>query len=472
MVWPSSIRFIALPSLVFSTLFLWNGLVYLLVVRTFPAEANERRKFLYFSFTSISLALYSFSTFNLYCSPSYEIAAFWQRLEFVALVFFYIFFVLFSAKLLELKKIYWKTVAPFPALLFLPFIFFNELFLTSTPAPKTFSLLGYHTQILEVTLGPLAYAFLGWCLANLFYLALRWTQYQRRHFEKISLPISFALFALAAVNDSLVAARVYQFYYLLEAGFLGYIFSMGVGLFRSYVEAAQQLARKSKEVEALNEEMQFLLSSISHDLMAPLVSIRGFMELLEESDGSHHEEDKHYLERIKINAVHMAQMLEGIVSFLRIGRVELPREQVDLKKVVGEVMVILGEESKAPGRVIEMPKQWPEIFSSERGIKQILLNLLQNAIKYASGEAGPILLDFSSTPQGFLIAVANPGPSIPPEMKEKIFKPFFQIHQKMPGSGMGLAIVKKTAENLGGRAWLDESYTKGVRFCVSLPGQK
>ena len=469
MTWPLHIRGISLPSLVFCTLFLWNGFVYLVVFRILNTTRIEQKKFLYFGLTSIALAWYSYSTFNLYSSEVFETASGWQGMQFVALVFLFIFFALFCTSYLNLNHWYWNTLLPVITLLFLPFIFRKDLFLTENPAPKVFILLGHHTRILEVEFGPLAYVFIVWCFANLSYLALCWIKFQKRHLGKFSLPFPFLIFGLAAINDTLVATQVYRFYYLLELGFLGYIFSMGFSLFSKYVEANKQLLKKTEEVEALNEEMQFLLSSISHDLTAPLVSIRGFIKLLQETDEKEDVDRVHYLERIQINSDHMTQMLEGITAFLRIGRVVVKIEPVDLHHVVQEVMAILGDARERPNTVIELPKKWPKFNSSVNGVKQILLNLFQNALKYSHPDKHYVKLAVVEQDMGIIMTVEDEGPGISLEMKEKIFNPFFRLHSQTPGAGMGLAIVRKTAENLGGRVWLDPDYVLGSRFCVFLP---
>jgi signal transduction histidine kinase len=462
------LRLISIPSVVFCTLFLWNGLFYLFLSRLMPVELRERRKTLFFGLTALAMALYSFSTIFLYSAPTLHFVIFWQRLQFASAVLLFIFFILFSAQHLALKNIYWQGILPILSLLFIITIFLPGLVIGIQPAPKIFTYFGHSTKIMEFAFTPLATLFVAWALASTFYLGWEWFRYYQRHIKQFAIPISFTLFLIAGINDFLVAQQVYRFFYVFEIGFLGYIVSMGFQLFNDYAAATRHLTQKTHEVEALNEELRFFVSSMSHDLSNPLVSIRGFLDILEGMEVGDPKQQE-YLGRVKSNAEQMQQMLSDLLQLARIGRVEETVERVDFKKVMTEIRMILGGEKLLEGATLEQPNHWPSIYSSEKGIKQILMNLIHNALKFSPKGKAHVIVDCQAQGGGVLINVSDQGPGIPAEMKERIFSPFFRLQHQIPGTGMGLAIVKKTAENLGGRVWLDISYREGARFCVYLP---
>jgi signal transduction histidine kinase len=464
---PEIIRKVSLPSVVFCTLFLWSGVVYLGFARILPLAREERLRYLLFGLTSIGLSLVSYATFRLYSSVALADSLFWCRLQMAATLPVFITFVLFTSLTLKLHRGYFFRILPVVTLLFMPFVYMKGGFFQEAASITTFAFASHTTRIIEAEPGPVFYLFLAWVLPNLIYLAYAWIQHYRRHLEGAALPLGFSIFVLCLFNDMMVVTKVYSFFYLAELGFSVFILSMGVQLFKHYVVGMHRLDAKTKEVAALNEEMQFLVGTMSHDLKAPLISIRGFAELLEEDIASESPKSRSFLGRIQANADQMLGLIEDLLNYIKVGWVLEDRGPVDLKKVLEEVLLQLaGSDPSLPGR-LEAPASWPALNSSAKGLRHILLNLLQNAAKFCP--RGKIQLTYSKKPDGLELAVSDGGPGVTKELREQIFDPFFRSQREVPGSGMGLAIVKKTAERLGGRVWLDEEYKRGACFRVFLP---
>ena len=462
---PETIRKVSLPSLVFCTLFLWNGIVYLGFSRILPLGREERSRYLFFGLTSLGLAVCSFGTFWLYSSPGLAESLFWCQLQIAATLPAFITFVLFTSLSLHIHRIYFFRIVPWLSLLFAPFIFIEGMFFKNAPSVTVFSLGSHSTRVLEAEPGPVFFLYLLWVIPNLFYLAVAWIRYYRQHLEGVALPLGFSIFVLSLINDIMIVTKVYSFFYLAEFGFAVFILSMGVQLFKHYVEGMRLLDAKTREVAALNEEMQFLVGAMSHDLKAPLISIRGFADLLEEE--SDQEKSRNFLRRIEANADQMLGLIEDILNYIKVGWVLRDRGPVEVAKVLDEVLLQLaGSDPTLPSRLVT-PERWPPLHSSAKGLRHILLNLLQNAAKFCP--QGKIHLDCTRRPGGVELTVSDEGPGVAPELRDQIFAPFFRSHRGVPGSGMGLAIVKKTAERLGGKAWLDLAPRRGACFKVYLP---
>lgn len=465
---PDTLRRVSLPSAVFFTLFLWNGLAYLGFARILPLKTEQRLRFFLFGLISLSLAIYSIATFELYSAVDLRMILFCNQLQLAAMVPAFIFFVLFTTSYLEVPRFYFHKVVPILTLIFIPFLFWDGMFFIPALESRTFAFFGYTSRIKEAQLGPFYFLFLAWTLPHVFFLGWRWFRRYRENFQSWALPAGIALFVAGVINDILVAMQVYRFFYVIETGFAILVLTMAFQLFKFYVLTVRELEARTREVAALNEEVQFLVGAISHDLKAPLISIRGFSELLSAQKTESEEKRSDFLRRIEANAGQMLEWIDDLIHFMKVGWVLGENEQVNLAKTAREVEDILLSECRSRAIAVAWPEGWPAFSSSTKGVKQILLNLLQNAVKF-SPEGSSVEIRCFRDRGGIQLWVEDHGPGVPPELREKIFQPFFRQHRQVPGSGMGLAIVKKTAEKLGGRVWLDTDYAGGARFCVYLP---
>ncbi len=464
MIWPPQIRLLSVPSIVFFTLFFWNAVVYGIFSRILPVKGAERKKFLYFALTSFFLASYTFGSIMLYSAPGYEAAYFWNKWQLSSVVPVCSFFILFSSSQLGILSPYWTRVVPLVTLVFLPFVFIDGLFVLPNPSPKVMGFSFYHTRIYEGQLGVLGIPFFVWVLANIFVLARKWGQTFRGRWPERVLLVGFVIFLLAVINDILVVTEVYRFFYILELGFAAFILAMSFGLFHDYLE-------KSRQVQALNEEMRLLMSTISHDFNSPLISIEGFSQRLRDSLSEPQGQLDHFMERIQVNTQHLRDLVSDLADLLKIGRVSEDCCWVDPRSVLRQVLGILDTARINPHPRIQLPEECPRVWASEKRLKQIFLNLFQNSLKYSPPERVWIRLAWEERPGGILFSLEDHGPGIPAALREKVFTPFFRELRQQPGSGLGLAIVKKCVENLGGRIWVDPEGGVGARFCFLSPNK-
>jgi len=468
MLWPSHIRLISLPSIVCCTLFLWNALVYLNFARRARMREDFPEKYFYFGFTSLALALYSFGTFNLYSSDQLFVATFWQRWQLACTILIFICFVLFSVKHLQIRSFYLEKILPLVSLLFLPFVFIGEFFFHPVAVPKKFIIFSYSTQILEADIGPVAIVYFAWLLANLLYLAKLYFRYYEKHRGRSFLFVALIFFMAAAVNDIFVASESYTFFYLLEWGFVIYILAWSFQLFDDYLAALQEVVNKTEEVQGLNEEMNFLVRTISHDFRAPLISVQGFVQILQEKNPEDSAKSKDFLRRIGNNADRMLDLLEDLSTYLKIGRVSHDDSEVNLNALGDELWDLLVPR-RFPDAVAEWDLKYPVWHGSEKRLRQILMNLMENALKYSNKGKEWVRIASRDEKGGLLLTVEDRGLGVPEDCREKVFEPFFRQTNEVPGTGLGLAIVKKASEDLGGRAWIDSREAPGTLVCVWLP---
>jgi len=188
------------------------------------------------------------------------------------------------------------------------------------------------------------------------------------------------------------------------------------------------------------------LSFISHELRTPLTAIIGFAETILANKDMTKKEIINIVKKILLSAKHMNSLIEDISTFNKLNReTTLHLEKVNLKKLIYEVLSIL-EVSASPNVeiVFNYPTDIPtEIETDSTKLKQILMNIIENAIKYTNQGYVRIDVNYENNTKHFIITIQDTGPGIPEEELKDIFKPFLRLAKDKPGSGLGLAIVKK-----------------------------
>ncbi len=235
----------------------------------------------------------------------------------------------------------------------------------------------------------------------------------------------------------------------------------------------QRVSERTAQLEASNKELEDFSYSVSHDLRAPLRSIGGFAEII----GRRHrkglsEEAQHYFDNIIEASSHMSQLIDDLLSYSRLGRRSVPYQPVPLSKVLARVTDNLDGHIVETQANLNIPKDLPIVSGNEILLGQIFANLIDNALTYHRPNLPPkIVLDYKAGPNHVIISVADEGIGIPFEYHDKIFNILQRLHSQddYPGTGIGLAIVKKTVQLLGGRVWVKSAIGEGSIFYVELP---
>ncbi|MFL6248551.1 MAG: sensor histidine kinase [Thermoanaerobaculia bacterium] len=234
------------------------------------------------------------------------------------------------------------------------------------------------------------------------------------------------------------------------------------------------LRRKTLALESANKELESFAATVSHDLRAPIGSIAGFAQALEEDYAPRLDETgRDCIHWIKHSAKQMSELIEGILQMARLARTEVHRTDVDLSRIAREIAETLQRAN--PERDVEfvIPQG---IFANgdERLLHVVLDNLLGNAFKFTSKRPGARIevgtRDDSGTAAFY---VRDNGAGFAPEHAAKMFRPFQRLHseKEFSGTGIGLATVHRIVERHGGRMWAEGEPGKGatVYFTTGIP---
>jgi PAS domain S-box-containing protein len=249
---------------------------------------------------------------------------------------------------------------------------------------------------------------------------------------------------------------------------------------RKRAEAA--LVAAKQEAEAANRAKSQFLATVSHELRTPLNAVIGFSEAVLAGATGPASLDRcvEYLDLIHSAGLHLRALIEDILDVSRIeaGKTELDEEEADPAELVRTSARLLEHRATAAGLelVCRIDPATPQRMRLDaRRIRQILLNLAGNAIKFTP-EGGKVTLHIRSCPQGVEIEVADTGIGIAPEHHAKVWQAFYQadssLSRRHQGSGLGLAIVRHFAEAHGGTVALDSAPGRGTRLTVTLPSSR
>lgn len=237
----------------------------------------------------------------------------------------------------------------------------------------------------------------------------------------------------------------------------------------------EQQEANRRAVEAAAAELQTLIYSVSHDLRNPILSILGYLDVLEQDfSGQLPEDGAHYLERISVNAIYMQNLIQDLLELSRIGRNEPPSHQVPL----GELAASVAQEIQVlhPQCVVTISGEFPSVWMSELRARQLLTNLLENAAKYSPDDPRVEVSAQASPDGGATLLIVDHGLGIPDRHREKAFEVFERLSAAttdIPGTGMGLPICKRIIESVGGSITLEGPETgaeSGTTVRLSFPG--
>ncbi len=241
---------------------------------------------------------------------------------------------------------------------------------------------------------------------------------------------------------------------------------------RAARELAEARAALVEELERKNKELEAFSYSVSHDLRAPLRSIDGFSKILLEDYAAELDlKGQGYLQRVRVAAQRMAELIDDLLLLSRVSRSELRREHVDLS---GMAHLVVAELQRSdPDRSVEARVEEGLFVDADgRLMKIVLENLLGNAWKF-TGKVQDATIEFAvrNLPDGKAYAVRDNGAGFNKVHAEKLFNPFQRLHSEadFPGTGIGLASVHRIIDRHGGRVWAEGAVGAGATFFFTLP---
>jgi light-regulated signal transduction histidine kinase (bacteriophytochrome) len=239
-------------------------------------------------------------------------------------------------------------------------------------------------------------------------------------------------------------------------------------------ELNRQLEGKVEQISDVNRELEAFSYSVSHDLRAPLRHVAGFASKLEVHLGDMADErSRHYIEVIGSSARRMAQLIDDLLVFSRLGRGALRLQAVDMQSLVDEARAQL--DSELGGRQVEWRVgSLPIVIGDENMLRTVWQNLLGNAIKYTGGRDKAIVsVSVQRTFMGdYEFSITDNGAGFDMQYAGKLFGVFQRLHRasEFPGNGIGLANVRRIISRHGGRTWAEGELDHGATFHFSLPG--
>ena len=233
-----------------------------------------------------------------------------------------------------------------------------------------------------------------------------------------------------------------------------------------------RVRQRTLQLEEANKELEDFVYSVSHDLRAPLRSISGFAQIIDRRHrASLNEEAGHYFDNIIKASGQMGALIDDLLNFSRLGRKGVKSGTVSLDRVFERVMETLSAKVQETDARIHMPGHMPTFQGDLTLATHVFINLLENALKYRKPDEPPrINVGIEMESNSFWVSVADNGIGIPPEYHEKIFNIFQRLHSDAdyPGTGIGLAAVKKAVQIMGGGIRVESEPGKGSIFWIRL----
>ena len=227
--------------------------------------------------------------------------------------------------------------------------------------------------------------------------------------------------------------------------------------------------RLIKALEGTNRELDQFAYVTSHDLKAPLRGIGSLAEWIEEDLGAALTGDvRRKMDLLRGRVVRMEALIQGILDFSRAARTAGKHEDVDVKKLVHEVIELLAPQP--PGRV-EIAGELPVLHTARVSLQQVLMNLVSNALKHAGRADARVVISASDGGDDWEFRVRDNGPGIASQYHERVWGIFqtLEARDKVENTGIGLAIVKKIVEGRGGRVAIESAAGQGATFCFTWP---
>jgi len=241
-------------------------------------------------------------------------------------------------------------------------------------------------------------------------------------------------------------------------------------------ERTKELAQANIQLKEIDRLKSEFLATMSHELRTPLNSIIGFTGIiLQGIAGEINEEQRKQLSMIYESAKHLLSLINDILDLSRIesGKMEVSMERFKIQDVVSEVSQSLSPmiSQKNLRLIIEIPDETPEIYSDRKKVLQILLNLVNNAVKFT--EKGEIRIKCKFDKDNLEVCVSDTGVGIKEESMKYLFEAFRQVdgtaRRRYEGAGLGLHLCRKLVTLLGGKMWAESEYGKGSSFTFTLP---
>ena len=279
---------------------------------------------------------------------------------------------------------------------------------------------------------------------------------------------------LVAAVRALADGRIYVSPSVIDT--LTYSFLSTISELNASRDKQQQLLDeiqvKNRELERQNAELERFTYSVSHDLRAPLVTIKGFIGLLQQDLASENRDAVDAdINQIAGATDNMARQLDELLELSRVGRLVSPPVEIDLADMVSSVITMFADDLAAGKVAVSVADDMPMAYGDSGRILEVLQNLIGNAIKFTRGVGGArVEIGAERNGDEIVCHVRDNGIGIQKEYLERVFNLFERLDTRIEGTGIGLALAKRIVEFHEGRIWAESpGLGEGSTFWFSLP---
>jgi PAS domain S-box-containing protein len=233
----------------------------------------------------------------------------------------------------------------------------------------------------------------------------------------------------------------------------------------------EELRQSASRLQMALDELNTFAYTVAHDLRAPLRAMAGFSRLLELEYGrALDQEAQDYVRRIAEAAERMDKLIQDLLAYSRVSRLSMRIETVDLGELLSEVLGRFQPEFQQRQARLDVIEPLPSVLAYRVALDQVLANLISNAVKFvAPGTRPEVRIQCEKTEERVRLSVLDNGIGISPDQQDRIFGVFERLHPtEYPGTGIGLAIVKRAMERMGGRVGVEIRPGGGSSFWIEL----
>jgi signal transduction histidine kinase len=227
------------------------------------------------------------------------------------------------------------------------------------------------------------------------------------------------------------------------------------------------------QLESNNAELERFTYTVSHDLRNPLVTIKGFLGMLDK-DMRENKPDRvqNDFQRIAGATEKMDDLLTDLLELSRIGRIVNPPMEVDTVRLIQDALDNLDGRLRSKNVTLQIANELPFLYGDRTRLREVFENLIENAIKYSGAQPNPLIeIGTRIEKNESVFFVKDNGIGIEERYQTRIFALFEKLNPSIEGTGIGLALVKRIVEVHGGRVWVEsEGLGKGSTFCFTIPG--
>jgi signal transduction histidine kinase len=244
---------------------------------------------------------------------------------------------------------------------------------------------------------------------------------------------------------------------------------------RSHRQAEAERINLIASLEIVNAELERFLYTAFHDLRSPLVTIQGFLGMLNNDlQADRRDKIQSYIERISGAASKMDTLLSGLLKLAKVGHVMHPSEDVDLLALTQEILKGMEEKLHSRNITVIISPDLPTIHGDRIHLGEVLENLIENAAKYTADQPNPVIeIGTRTQDDQQIILVKDNGQGIDLRYQKRIFNLFEKLDPMGEGPGIGLALVKRIIDMHGGTIWVEsEGEGQGSVFCFTIGNRR